>query len=99
MGHLINPIGFRLSKKTLRDQYIPLYTSSNIRKSVNNLYEVELYLKQFFKHYIFQRSGFIFSHFNLYETVKDLTLVLFVYAAGLNFSFEVYKCKAFRFFI
>lgn len=86
MGHLVNPIGFRLSNKKIMDPYIPLYTKNNFREASNNIFEVNIYLKQFFSKSIFKKAGFIFSHFRLYETIKDVSLIVYLYSPDLIIS-------------
>lgn len=86
MGHLINPIGFRLANKKIMDSYIPLYTKNNFREAANNIFEVNLYFKQLFSKQLFKKAGFIFSHFRLYETIKDVSLIVYLYSPDLLIS-------------
>ena len=86
MGHLINPIGFRLNRKEIKESYIPLYTKNNYRQSTNNIVEVSLYLKQFFGQSLFKKAGVIYSHFKLYESIKEVLILVYLYIPDLIIS-------------
>ena len=76
MGHLINPIGYRLGRGKQKFVLEP----NQLKKTVNFAADIDNYLKTAFSKYVVRRTGVIYSHFNIFSTIHEILLNVFFYA-------------------
>ena len=85
MGHLINPIAFRLGHTRswedswfVKGLYYPEF--------LHSILKIRQYIYYFWTTNFMEKSGFLLSHFSIYKFIKNLLVKIFLY----NTDFEKY---------
>jgi hypothetical protein len=94
MGHLINPVAFRLgwSKNWLDNYYV---TNSYYPQFLHTILRLRLFLNYFFKQPSLVKLGFFFSHFNIVNTLGVLGVHIFYYDGRLEAAWNNYLYASF----
>ena len=83
MGHLINPIAYRLGHSRswedswfVKNVYYPEFLHSMLK--------IRNYIYYFWTTYLMEKKGILFSHFYIYKFLKKLLVKIFLYNTDLE---------------
>jgi hypothetical protein len=95
MGHIINPISFRLFINRLWDCHWFSYNNyeyNYLQMQQNNF---QVFLSKFFNLKIFSKNGYLFSHSNMFYFSKYVDVRIYLYKTIYNLNFKSFKFSNF----
>jgi ribosomal protein S3 len=93
MGHLINPISFRLGINRLWNHSWCVANIFEYNYLALQQANIQSFLKKFFEFKIFPRKGYLYSHVNLFYFSKYLDIRIYVFKTISNLNLKVFHMR------
>lgn len=99
MGHLINPVSYRLTINRAWENSWFAHTSYEYHYLNVSQINIKFFIKKFFNLKVFPENGFLYSHSKIFNFSEKVSIRIFLYKTTLNLNFKVRKLRSLSFIL
>lgn len=99
MGHLINPVSYRLTINRAWENSWFAQTSYEHHYLNVSQTNIKSFIKKFFNLKVFPENGFLYSHSKIFNFSEKVSIRIFLYKTTLNLNLKVRKLRSLSFIL